>query len=281
MTGDALVDQFVIGLDGVLQLHATRAQLLHRLVDIGGGEREVLDAFAVVIADEFLDLALVILALVQRDADRAIRRDHRLAEQARRLALDVEILLLLEAEELVVEGRPHAHLAALHIVGEVVEQVEPDIILGCGLLPASNLLPLSEGIAVDQIEQRAADALNRLRAGEGAGRGVGVAGAALQCDAVGVGGVRDLERHAVGGRAMLGAECGRMALAGVEDEGDATLAIERQLARGHLGGGHEAELLKLGAHLYGIGRGELAEREAVEAERVRVIRRHGDHLRIR
>src|SRR5579859_6675152 len=138
MAGDALVDQLVIGLDRVLQLHAARAQLLHSLVDIGGGEREMLDAFAVVIADEFLDLALVVLALVERNADRLVGRDHRLAEQAGGLALDVEILLLLEAEELGVEGRPHAHLAALHIVGEVIEQVEADIVLGGCLLPAGD-----------------------------------------------------------------------------------------------------------------------------------------------
>jgi hypothetical protein len=71
MAGDALVDEFVIGLDRVLQLDAARAQLLDGVVDVVGGQGEVLDAFAVVLADEFLDLALVVLALVQRDADGA------------------------------------------------------------------------------------------------------------------------------------------------------------------------------------------------------------------
>src|SRR3546814_16808692 len=85
-----LVDQFIIGRDGVLQPHAPRPQLLHRLVDIVGGQRQMLDALAMILADELLDLALVVLAFVQGDADRPVGRDHRLAEQPGRLPLDVE-----------------------------------------------------------------------------------------------------------------------------------------------------------------------------------------------
>src|SRR3546814_2555950 len=69
-----LVDQFIIGLDGVLQPHAPRPQLLHRLVDIVGGQRQMLDALAMILADELLDLALVVLAFVQGDADRPVGR---------------------------------------------------------------------------------------------------------------------------------------------------------------------------------------------------------------
>ena len=47
VAGHALVDQLVIGLDRVLQLDAAGAQLLDRVVDVVGGQREVLDAFAV------------------------------------------------------------------------------------------------------------------------------------------------------------------------------------------------------------------------------------------
>ena len=59
----------------------------------------MLDAFALIVADEFLDLAMLVLAFVQRNADRLVGGDHRLAEQPGRLALDVEILLLFEAED--------------------------------------------------------------------------------------------------------------------------------------------------------------------------------------
>ena len=95
-----------------------------------------------ILADEFLDLAVVVLALVERDADRLVGRDHRLAEQAGRLALDVEILLLLEAEERLVEVAPHPHLAAADIVGEVVEQVEADVVARLGLAPAGEFGPV-------------------------------------------------------------------------------------------------------------------------------------------
>src|SRR3546814_17776426 len=53
------------------------------------GEREMLDALALIVADEFLDLRILVLAFVQGNADRAVGGDHRLAEQPRRLALDV------------------------------------------------------------------------------------------------------------------------------------------------------------------------------------------------
>ncbi len=73
MARHALVDQFVIGLDRILQPHAARAQLFDRLVNIFGGQCEVLDAFAIIFANEFLDLALLVLALVKGDADRSCR----------------------------------------------------------------------------------------------------------------------------------------------------------------------------------------------------------------
>src|SRR3546814_3798174 len=81
--------------------------------------------------------ALPILAFVQGNADRAVGGDHRLAEQPRRLALDVEIFLLLEAEQLGVEARPGSHLAAPDVVREMIEQFEPDIVLGLRLAPRS------------------------------------------------------------------------------------------------------------------------------------------------
>jgi hypothetical protein len=69
------------------------------IVDVGRAERDVLDALALVLAQELLDLALVVLALVQRDADLAAGAGHRLGEQAGLLALDVEVADLAEVEE--------------------------------------------------------------------------------------------------------------------------------------------------------------------------------------
>ena len=53
----AAVDQFVIRVDRVEQLHFLAAQAIDRLIDVGGAERDVLDAFAVIRVEVFLDLA--------------------------------------------------------------------------------------------------------------------------------------------------------------------------------------------------------------------------------
>src|SRR3546814_10584972 len=84
---------------------------------------------------------------------------------SRRLALDVEIFLLLEAEQLGVEARPGSHLAAPDVVREMIEQFEPDIVLGLRLAPAGDFLPIGIkiGTRLHQIEVRAADALDRAR----------------------------------------------------------------------------------------------------------------------
>src|SRR5690606_1033048 len=164
VAGQALVDQFEIGLDGVLEGNAAALHLLDGLEDVVGGQGDVLDALAVVAAQELLDLRVLVLALVQRDADGPVGRDHRLREQAGRLALDVEILLLFEVEDIAIEARPVAHLAAAHVVRQVVEAIEAHRILLLGFLPALDLVPaLVEralpAVTVHEIQQRAADAL--------------------------------------------------------------------------------------------------------------------------
>ena len=50
----------------------------------------------------------------------------RAADQAGELAVDVEEVDLLEAEQLAVEGPPLVHVAAIDIVGQVVEIIEAD-----------------------------------------------------------------------------------------------------------------------------------------------------------
>ena len=77
--GSARVDLLVVGVGRVLERHALRAQRLDRLVDVAGAERDVLDALAVIGREIFLDLRLVVGALVDRDADLAARAGHRLA----------------------------------------------------------------------------------------------------------------------------------------------------------------------------------------------------------
>ena len=93
MPWQALIQHFVIrrwrrGHEG----HAALFQTVIAGIEIITDQRDVLDALTIVLAQEFLDLALAALAfLVQRNADLAVRRRQRLGGQAGILALDVEI----------------------------------------------------------------------------------------------------------------------------------------------------------------------------------------------
>src|SRR5258707_13773120 len=60
--GHARIDAFVIGCGSILEFDAAAAQRVHGLVDVVGTERNVLDAFAFVLVQVLLDLALVVLA---------------------------------------------------------------------------------------------------------------------------------------------------------------------------------------------------------------------------
>ena len=69
MAGDARVDTFIVGGGRVLEFDAQRAQGVDRAVDVQGAQGDVLNAFALVFVEVFLYLALVVLALVDGNAD--------------------------------------------------------------------------------------------------------------------------------------------------------------------------------------------------------------------
>src|SRR5689334_12765223 len=91
MALDAAGKHLVISVGGVLEVDPARADDVHRFVDVGGAKRDVLDALAFVLAQELLDLALVVLALIERDADLAAGTGHRLGKESGLLPLDVEV----------------------------------------------------------------------------------------------------------------------------------------------------------------------------------------------
>src|SRR5471030_2002853 len=113
----------------------------------------------------FLDLRLVVGALIDRDADLAARAGHRLGLEAGQLAFDVEVADLAEIEETLVERRPFVHAAAMHVVRQVIDVSEADA-LG-GVLDAGQELEIDVvdaaalAVAIDQVDQRIADALDR------------------------------------------------------------------------------------------------------------------------
>src|SRR6185312_4560930 len=140
---------------------------IDRSVDVAGAERDVLDSLAFVFAQELLDLALVVLALVERNPDLAAGRGHRLGEETRLLPLDVEVTDLAEVEEPLVEVGPDAHAAAVHVVRQMVDvgqlrvrgrhalapvwmEVEVDLV---------DRAPVT--IEIDEEKPRAADPLDR------------------------------------------------------------------------------------------------------------------------
>src|SRR5690606_28448271 len=89
-------------------------------------EGDVLDTFAVERAQEFVDLpAAGPSLLVQRDADLAVGRSHRLAGEAGIFALDIEIADFAETGEPLVEIGPVGHAPTVDIVGQVIDRVQP------------------------------------------------------------------------------------------------------------------------------------------------------------
>ena len=70
VAADARVDLVEIGVRRVLEAHAAGAHRLDGGEDVVRRQRHVLDALAVVVAQELLDLRLVVLALVQREDTR-------------------------------------------------------------------------------------------------------------------------------------------------------------------------------------------------------------------
>src|SRR4029077_5361838 len=98
MAGDARIDAFIVGVGRVLKLDAALAQRVDGAIDAVGSERDVLDALALVLVEVFLDLALIVLALVDGDAYFSAGRGQRPRKQAGFLALDAEIADFLEVE---------------------------------------------------------------------------------------------------------------------------------------------------------------------------------------
>src|SRR5882762_3529189 len=124
MAGYADGEVLIIGVGRVLKRNPVPSQHVHRAVDVPGGEGNVLDAFAVILAQVFLDLALVVLRLVDRDADLAARTGHGARQEPRVLTLDVEVADLAEVEQLLVEAGPYIHAPAADVVRQMVDQGE-------------------------------------------------------------------------------------------------------------------------------------------------------------
>src|SRR5471030_2109692 len=105
----------------------------------------------------FLDLRLVVGALVDRDADLAARAGHRLGLEAGQLAFDVEIADLAEIEEALVEARPLVHAPAMDVVRQVIDVGETDarrIVVDAGQELEIDVIDAAAlAVTIDQVDQ--------------------------------------------------------------------------------------------------------------------------------
>src|SRR6202000_1628894 len=102
------------------------AKRLDGAIDIERTAGDVLDAFAAIDVEIFLDLAGIAGILVDRNPDLAVRAGQRAREQAGSAPFNVEITNLAEVEELFIEAGPDIHPAAMDVVGEVIDIIKPD-----------------------------------------------------------------------------------------------------------------------------------------------------------
>ena len=227
-------------------------------------------------------------ALVDRDADLAAGTGHRLRLQAGELALDVEIADFAEVEDARVEIGPFAHAAAMHVVRQVVDVGEARarrMLVDAGQRDEVDVVDrhIASGvggrarIAVDEVDQRIADALDRGNVEFHRPRTVGDAPRAL-LDRLVVrgGGIRHAEGDGADRRAVHARERLREGIRlGVDDEVDVPLPIEQHILRPMPRDRREAHLLEQVAKRGRIGRRVLDELEAVGSERVFPKRRTG------
>lgn len=167
---------------------------------------------------------------VERDADHAIRGAHGLGGQAGVFALDVEITRFTEVEQFFVEVGPVGHAAAIHVVGQVVDDLEAGALRVAVHAFDEHKVDVIDRAAfaeaVDPVQRRAADALDgRQVQFHRPGFDMDRLGAQLERAVVGLLRVLDAERHAAHRRAMLGRKVGGDAVGFVvKDQVDLALA---------------------------------------------------------
>src|SRR5262249_28001088 len=146
------------------ELQAIGGERVRRVVDPLGADRDVLNALALVLTQIFLDLRSVVGRLIDWNSNAPARARQRSRKQSGQLALDVDKADLPKIEQLGVEGEPPVHVAALHVVREVVEIMEaPPLrsrIRFADPVEVSRVWRALRAVAIDEIDERAADAFD-------------------------------------------------------------------------------------------------------------------------
>ena len=289
MVRQAAVDQFIVRFNRVLEIDTRVAHALHGCVDIVRAQRDVLDAFAMVLVQVFGDLRLVVRRFIDRDANLAAGRSHGLRLEARQLAFDVEIAHFAEVEQAFIEAGPFLHAATVHIVrqvvdvrqamadgvgdgagnGDEVDVIDADVAdaARCG---GAFLVGALAAPAVDEVQQGIAHALDggdvELHR---AGFIVEAPGAQFQRAAVHKGRVVDADGDGAHGRAvMAGKTLRERILFGIDDEIDVALAVQGHILVAVARDGREAHVLEQLAQCFWVWCCILDELETIGTHRV-------------
>ena len=285
----AAVDQLIVSFNRVLEIDTRIAHALHGRVDIVRAQRDVLDAFAMVLVQVFGDLRLVVRRFIDGDADLAARRSHGLRFEARQLAFDVEIAHFAEVEQAFIEARPFLHAATVHIVRQVVDvgQAVADGV-GDGARNGDEIDVIDADVAdaarrgrvwlvgalaapaVDEIQQGIAHALDggdiqfhrpRLI--------VETPGTQFQRAAIHESRVVDADGDGAHGRAvMAGKTLRERILFGIDDEIDVALAVQGHILVAVARDGREAHVLEQLAQCFWVWCCILDELETIGTHRV-------------
>ena len=283
MVRHACIGAVVVAVRRVHEHHAALAQRLHGRVDVVGAQREMLDAFAAVVADEFGDLGLVVRAFVDRDAQLAAGAGHGPRDEAGELAFDVEVADLAEVADSLVEAGPDVHVALGDVVREVVELLEADalrLLLGTGDRHEVDVVDrAARAIAVDEVQHAVADAVD--------GRQIQLheAGPRVERHRALRDGMTERGRrighapaHRAGARAMRDRELREVRVRrAVDEEVDVALSEQRDVLAAMARDGREAEQFEQRMqllHACARRRRELDELEAVGLQRIKRGLRH-------
>ena len=234
----------------------------------------MLNALAVVLQQILLDLTAAAALFVERNANLAIGSRHGPGLEAGVLSFNVKEADLAEVKQLFVVRRPVIHAPAVHVMGQVIDKAK-----AAALGPPVSAVEIDEvdvvnrgafGIAVDQVQDGAANAANRRQLEfHGAAGDVDGLRALGQRPRVSGRGVMHAKGHTAGARAvLLGVVRGGRVLVVIDNEIDIALTPQVHVfgfvARHRGKAQHSQHRLQCAP----LQRGELNEFKAVKAHGV-------------
>ena len=283
MTGQTGIEHLVIGVAGRChQRHTSQRQAVHHGGQVVTHQGNVLNAFAVELHQILFNLPTALFGLfIQRNADLAVRRGQRSGREAGVVALNVEEANFAKIEQPLVKIGPERHASAVHVVGQVVNQLQAVahrvVVHPVDKVKVNVVDRLAVFETVNQVQRRAANAFDgRQPQLHRAGGNVDRLGTQRQRAVVGVVRVLDPKRHAAGTGPVFGGKVGRHAVGfTVDDEVDLPLAVQHHVLGPVFGHQREAHALEHRLQQARRGGRKLHKFKAHQAHRVVAYVCHG------